>query len=75
MNNFFRICKLKLTEKNYVRKSIISFTPAPVPIIVTFTPYLSSIFFMNDFASAPNSSNDCAPAQSGNLTSNFVIDI
>jgi len=29
------ISKLKLTQKNYVRKSITSFTPGPVPMSVT----------------------------------------
>ena len=32
-----------------MRKSITSFTPAPVPMSVTGTPNFSSIFFMNDF--------------------------
>ena len=49
-----KISKLKLTEKNYVRKSMTSFTPAPVPINVTGTPNFSSIFFMNDFDSESN---------------------
>jgi len=42
------ISKLKLTQKNYVRKSITSFTPGPVQMSVTGTPNFSSMFFMND---------------------------
>jgi hypothetical protein len=47
----------------------------PVPIIVTGVFNSSSIFFMKDFASSEISSKEVFPAQSGKITSNFVIEI
>ena len=47
----------------------------PVPISVTGTFSLSSIFFIKDLALLSKSLMDFTPAHSGNLTSNFVMAI